>query len=300
MINKLIEKLFFSSTYFTIAIKKREDNTGHFSKKFSPIFIKPATRDEWAADPMPVEYQGRTWLFYEAVTKDHGRIEVAEINPDCTLGEPTVILSDEWHYSYPFVFRINDVWYMIPESSSQNEVRLYEAIDFPYKWEQKQVLLEGRFVDSTIISYNNNWFLLSFLFNGKDESVIPKVFSVSINDKSKEELFSLKEIEWIHYDKLKVRGAGAAFSMNSELIRPSQISQLIKYGDGIRFNKIIINQDSYTEEPICEFDATDIKAKKIWYDGLHTYSCTNAYEIIDIRCREFDVWKILKRIMRYI
>ena len=132
--NDLFGKLFVADRFFTIAIRKRTDVMAVGKRKFTPDFIIPATRENWFADPMLVEANGKTYLFYEAVLGDKGHIEVAEVKNDCTLGETKIVLQDECHYSYPFVFQYNGVWYMIPESSQDKTIRLYKSVDFPAQW----------------------------------------------------------------------------------------------------------------------------------------------------------------------
>ena len=127
MSSSLYSKLFLTSYYFTIAIRKKPQKGIIESRRFKAEYVMPATRANWCADPMLIDYESKTYLFYEAVDGNHGRIEVAEINEDCTVGEPTVLLSGECHYSYPFVFSHDGEYYMIPESSAANEVRLYKA-----------------------------------------------------------------------------------------------------------------------------------------------------------------------------
>ena len=116
MASQLLGKLFLSAHYFTIAIRRRTEANILEDACFQSEYILPAGLYDWVADPILVDHEGKTFLFYEAVKGDKGRIEVAEVQDDCTLGKRTVILEDEYHYSYPFVFRHEDVWYMIPSS----------------------------------------------------------------------------------------------------------------------------------------------------------------------------------------
>ena len=152
--NDLYSKLFVADRFFTIAIRKRHNADIIRSKQFSAKYIVYANRQKWFADPMLVDTDDKTYLFYEAVLGNKGHIEVAEVLDDCTLGDPVVILQDDCHYSYPFVFRYNDEWYMIPESSAVTEVRLYRAAAFPEKWELSTVLLHEKAVDTTVFEQN--------------------------------------------------------------------------------------------------------------------------------------------------
>ena len=63
----LFSKLFMGSYFFTIALREKTPQSIMDNRSFHAQTIMPATKDDWAADPMLVEDGKRTWLFYEAV-----------------------------------------------------------------------------------------------------------------------------------------------------------------------------------------------------------------------------------------
>ncbi|KQK13756.1 glycosyltransferase family protein 64 protein C5 isoform X2 [Brachypodium distachyon] len=85
-----------------------------------------------------------------AVSKDAG----------VTWQQLGVVLDEEWHLSYPYVFRYNNKIYMMPESSKKGDLRLYCALDFPLKWKLEKVLMEKPLVDSVIINFRGSYWLL--------------------------------------------------------------------------------------------------------------------------------------------
>ena len=287
--SNLYRKLFLSQYFFTIALCKKEKDNIVNRKKFKAEYIVPANRYDWPADPMLVDYKGKTYLFYEAVIHDKGHIEVAEVKEDCSLGKAKIILKDEGHYSYPFVFRYQDEWYMIPESSSAKEVRLYRSLKFPEKWELKHILLKERAVDTTVFEKNGEIYLHTFVTDGTSERVTPKAYRIEGLPTNPE----LLEIEWKEYDNLQVRGAGAVIQIEDKYYRPAQISQEQRYGDGLAFYEIE-SISPYIEKKKIEIMDKDLKTSGYNVDGLHTYCASEKYEAIDIRCREFDLFKVPK------
>lgn len=294
-IKRLFGKLFLSNNYFTIAIRKKTRGIVE-SNSFEAEFVKKATLKKWAADPMLVDCGDKTYLFYEAVDYIKGRIEVCRVNDDCTMSEPQIILEDECHYSYPFVFSYKDVWYMIPESSQSGEVRLYKAVEFPNRWEITEVLLNGKYVDTTVFEYDGELYLTTYETNGKTECVEPSAFRMKLDGSRTE----LEKLEWNDYDTLRVRGAGAYFAEGNKTYRPAQISSDYKYGDGIVFCSVEIDGNAYKEVPCAELKPDSIKAKKAFIDGAHTYTVSKSFEAIDIRCRDFDATKAFRRIIKQI
>ena len=290
-IRTLYQKLFLSNLYFTIALRKH--GAGITSdRKFSPDYIMPAKQSKWAADPILADHAGKTYLFYEAVENGRGHIEVSEVREDCTLSEPKVILKDNVHYSYPFVFQKDGVWYMIPETSEAREVRLYRAVDFPEKWELHTVLLRERTVDTTVFEHEGQYYLLTFLVDGMTERVSPRAYRLSWGEN-----IQMQQIAWKEFDELRVRGAGPLWHEEDRLIRPAQISQEQRYGDGLVFYSVDLS-DGYTEEPVFEMTSADLKIRGRYADGLHTYCASERFESIDIRLRDLDLKKPIKKLTR--
>lgn len=292
MSSSLYSKLFLTSYYFTIAIRKKPQKGIIESRSFKAEYIMPATRANWCADPMLIDYEDKTYLFYEAVDVDHGRIEVVEVNDDCTVGEPTILLGDECHYSYPFVFKHKDELYMIPESSAANEVRLYKAKVFPYEWELCYILLNDRAVDTTAFEQDGKTYLLTFITDGKSERVRPNAYELRFENDA-----TLTKLSWDEFDELRVRGAGGVFAEDGRQYRPAQISTEVRYGDALAFYEVNASDGSYSESFAGELTADNVSAKGVHMDGLHTYSTSEHFEAIDIRCREFDLFKVPRRIL---
>lgn len=277
------KKLFYSPYYFTIAIRKKQEQNLLEDTTFRAEFVMPADKDTWYADPILAEQDGKTFLFYEAVNHDHGRIEVAEVLEDCTLSNPAVILEDECHYSYPFVFRWQNIWYMIPESSASNQVRLYRCEDFPAKWKMVDVLLHQQSVDTTVFEISGQLYLLTYLLCPGSERVKPQAYKLALGEK-----IELTPVEWTCFDELKCRGAGPVFRAGDKPIRPAQSSEDDRYGNSVLLYEIQSCNPYYVESCVGELTSNQVTAKGVWFDGLHTYTVSDRYEAIDIRCRAFD------------
>lgn len=292
-LSDLFAKLFVTQRYFTIALRERREKSILTDTAFAPRHIVPATPGCWRADPILVDDGDKTWLFYEAVVDDHGHIEVAQVLPDCTLGKPMVVLKDECHYSYPFVFRQGDNWYMIPESSASNQVRLYRATAFPEKWELMSVLLREKAVDTTVFEKNGRLYLLTYLPDSATERVTPRAYALTLREDAAE----LSPIPWDHYDELQVRGAGPVFSEGAAQYRPAQVSREQRYGDGLVFFRID-DPEGYRETSRCHMGPEQLKIRGIYADGLHTYCRSERFEAIDIRCGTVDYFKPVKKLLR--
>lgn len=288
----MFAKLFLSGHYFTIGIRRKSDSDMIGDPGFQCDYVVPATVSEWAADPILVDHGDRTYLFYEAVTGVKGRIEVAEVREDCTLADPVVLFAGEHHYSYPFVFSCGDEWFMVPETSSQKEISLYRAVNFPYQWEKYKVLLNNiSAVDTTVFTYEGRIYLTTYQPDGVTERVVPSAYRLV-----PEENYRLIPLPWGTYDTLQCRGAGPYFSQGGKLYRPAQVSSETLYGNAVAFYEVRIDREGYHETIVSQLTPSRLKTPGKYCDGLHTYASSSRFEAIDMRCRDIDPLKIFRKI----
>ncbi|MDF0519515.1 hypothetical protein P0R31_19945 [Bradyrhizobium yuanmingense] len=114
------------------------------------------------ADPFPVTWQGRTFVFFEDL--DHrvgkGIISAIAFNDAGPVGEVMPVLDEPCHLSYPFLIEDDGELWMIPESSTRGDVALYKCTRFPDKWERYATLLSGlELADVTITRHNGLYYL---------------------------------------------------------------------------------------------------------------------------------------------
>lgn len=133
----------------------------------NPLFKAEHVTDvpaKFVADPFLVR-EGETWnLFFEVYNNDtqQGDLAVATSRNTWIWNYERVILDEPFHLSYPYVFKWQNEYYLIPESFEDNSIRLYKAADFPTKWSYVKTLVEGRdYVDNSIVFYNDRWWLFS-------------------------------------------------------------------------------------------------------------------------------------------
>lgn len=123
-------------------------------------------RADFVADPFMIPVEGKWHMFFEVMNHDgkRGQIGLA-VSPDgLSWKYERIVLDEPFHLSYPFVFQWEGRYYMLPEAGETKSVRLYEAVNFPYRWKLKSLLLEGYpFLDASVIRYNGTWWLFASL-----------------------------------------------------------------------------------------------------------------------------------------
>ena len=118
----------------------------------------------FVADPFLIHENNIYYMFFEVLNTNtsQGDIGLAISNDGFNWTYKQIILDEEFHLSYPCVFKWKNDYYMIPETYQAESVRLYKSDNFPYNWTFVKTLLEGRdFLDNTIFHYNNTWWLFT-------------------------------------------------------------------------------------------------------------------------------------------
>ncbi len=117
----------------------------------------------FVADPFLFREEGVWYMFFEVMNSlsKHGDIGLATSKDGKVWRYERIVLNEEYHLSYPYLFKHDGVIYMIPESATANQLNLYRAVNFPYQWECAATLLEGQFGDHGIVFYRNIWFLFA-------------------------------------------------------------------------------------------------------------------------------------------
>lgn len=247
------------------------------------------SKNIWYADPFLAEDHSKNYIFCEAYlnNKEKGCIAVWEIGDQ---NPPSIIIENDYHMSFPCVFQINNNWYMIPETSENKSLELYQAIQFPYKWRKSKILLEGKkLVDSVLYEEDKQYFILSY-----DPILFELlIFSFEIDKLSITQIYSHK------YQDNAGRPAGKLFRWNMDIIRPSQDCRTC-YGKNIIFYKLDpLSSGRFDEVYIKDFDRESINVdgnRNI--DRIHTYNSNQSYEVIDYAVSYFDLFKRLKILRR--
>ena len=245
------------------------------SQGYAPL-IPPAGLS-WA-DPFLVAEGDRTFVFYErwgAPDRSHGVIEVMEIGAAGAPSPPRVVLERDYHLSYPFVFRDNSEWFMIPESGANGTIELYRAAKFPYKWELDQVLIDGvNAQDATVLVRDGVWWLFTTIngAGGGDRDELSIFMSDDLRGKWKPH-----PLNPVVSDVRHARPAGPIFEYEGRLIRPSQDCSE-RYGGAIVFREIeTLSRSEYSER-------TAAVQRPDWLPnliGCHHYSHTAGWEMTD-------------------
>lgn len=118
----------------------------------------------FVADPFMVRENGIWYMFFEVKNRrsDQGDIGLAVSKDGLNWNYRQIVLDESFHLSYPYVFKWENDYYMIPESSQDKSIRLYKAENFPTNWVFVKKILSGQsYNDSSVVYFNNLWWLFT-------------------------------------------------------------------------------------------------------------------------------------------
>ena len=216
--------------------------------------INKIDKKSYYADPFIYDYHNTIYVFYEKFNYDKnlGEIYCSKLIDNNLIQEKKINLDNNKHYSYPYIFDFNDEIFMIPETSSQNELQIWKCINFPYKWKFFHKLLIGKkVIDSSIlIDKNKKIWLFTNIDEGYFEDHVSCLYIFYLGDSLKNEPVSHIQNP-VKIDCSSSRGAGQIYFENKSLIRPSQINIKGVYGYGLNINYIeSLNLNVFSEKTL--------------------------------------------------
>ena len=201
----------------------------------------------FVADPFLIQEQGTFYLFFEALGVDRGVIGLATSADGLHWRYERIVLEEPFHLSYPNVFKWKDDYYLVPESSAVNSVRLYKATHFPDGWQfVKQIITDRALVDSTVLTHQG----LLWLFSSSRDSQNLYLFYA---DRPEGPWREHPGSPIVRGNGRDARPAGNILDTGERLIRFSQDSEEYgeKYGKAVRgFEIMTLTREEYRERPL--------------------------------------------------
>lgn len=277
-------------------LRKNEVVKRIFCEKES-VFKEPKTI---LADPFLFVYKGILYLFYEDKEMNkNGVISMIYTKDLKNWSEPIVVLKENCHLSYPWVFEKNDHIYMIPETCGLKEIRLYEATSDLATFKFVKTILHDdtdhnngfSFSDSSIYEKDGFFYLMTSVNDGQ-KNILKLFVSDRLDGEYKEHPQSP-----ICVNNQYSRNAGCLFTYENKLYRVAQDCEK-RYGDNVNLLEIKeMNSEEYQEVMV---KSNIIPTDSAFYkEGGHQFNIVlykNNY-LVATDAKEYHYF-ILYRIMR--
>jgi hypothetical protein len=197
----------------------------------------------FVADPFMIAVN--PWfLFFEVMRADERRGEIGLASSENGLEweYKQIVLREDFHLSYPYVFEWQNAYYMIPETLGANAVCLYRADEFPLRWSLQAKLIAGQCADPSIIRSHDLWWLF-FCSTPYQHDTLRLYFAEELTGPWREHPRS----PIVRTDRCRARPAGRVLALNDKLIRFAQ-DCVPEYGTRVRaFDILYLTSNSYAE-----------------------------------------------------
>ena len=206
----------------------------------------------YLADPFILKEGAETYCFVEDYDWSKGKGSIAAYQ--ISSGDPInlgIVLEESFHLSFPYIFKHESKIYMLPESSDNMDIRIYESVEFPTKWKLKTIIKENvSAADSMIFSRNGMWWLFSNInpIGGRDYC---SELSIFYTDNPIDGEWMPHEKNPVIFDPSSARNGGMVLD-NDSLYRVGQIQTFGMYGGGgVSINQIVeLTPSSYKEQSV--------------------------------------------------
>ena len=225
------------------------------------------------------------FLFFEDYDYATGKAHISYV----TLGsngpsEPAVALARPYHLSYPLVFAHEGRILMIPETSGNRSIELYEATAFPGGWQLRSVLVPNvNASDATVFRRDGRWWMFAAVVEHDSSSW--DTASVFWAD-AVEGPWHSHPMNPVKYDVFSSRPAGALIETGGRLFRPTQDCSN-GYGSALTWCEVMeLSETGFSERLIAHQSCPAGSG----CSGPHSYSRNAAYEAVDFkRSRAFKL-----------
>ncbi|WP_189009886.1 glucosamine inositolphosphorylceramide transferase family protein [Paenibacillus marchantiophytorum] len=218
---------------------------------------------EFVADPFIIQHNLKYYLFFEVFNKGSARGEIGvAISEDGDKWEyQQIVLREKYHLSYPQVFVIGEEIYMLPETTGADRVLLYKAKKFPTEWEIDCELFPGRYLDPSIVKYEEKW----WIFAGSEGGNLHLFHS----DHLQGPWMQHTQSPMITNDKRITRPGGRLIACGNQLYRYTQDGSQY-YGSSVRLFKINkLSEFEYDDEEVSLILHGTNKESDWRKDGMH-------------------------------
>lgn len=237
---------------------------------------RPKGSQRYVADPFGCRVDGDATVLVEDFdhTTRHGTLSAYRLDSSGRFRGPLPVKTLGVHTSYPYLVRVADDWWCIPETSAAADVRAYEFDPTHLTLDEVRVLLtDVALADPTVFHWEDRWWLF-----GTDRTR-------GANTHLRAWWADHPTAEWrphavdpLAIDIQRSRGAGTPFVHEGALYRPTQDCSR-SYGGAVMLNRVNeLTPTRFREEPVAVVRPHPGSG---YPDGVHTLSGMGDMTLVD-------------------
>lgn len=245
-------------------------------------WVKKRFTDRWFADPFILDVtENEIVVLAEEYCYEvrRGRIARLVIDRKTYIEKAFEVIMDiSTHLSFPFIFRLKDRIYILPENSASGSSTIYEYDDASRSVKLLHHYSDEPFTDATVFKMDSR----SYLFTTKLPD--PNSYTVKIYSFDDVALKVSEQIDSVNFPIRCGRNAGEVFSIKGQLYRPAQDCTL-RYGHGVVLQRINYENGKWDFETINSLYPTTFR----YNQGLHTFNHYKGIVVIDARGYRYPI-----------
>lgn len=214
-------------------------------------------KGRFLADPFVAICGNQTVMFVEDYhySTRRGAISAVRISPDGSYEILPDIISEDFHLSFPYIFKYGDTLYMVPESYYANSIRLYKCVTFPDHWEYMYDIMRGvNAFDTMVFEHSGRWWLLTTIAPIGSREQMTQLYLFSASEPLSQ--------DWQPHPKNPVcisldfkRNGGLLRDVDGTIFRVRQKQGFNRYGSMISIARITrLDMECYEETTYCEVE----------------------------------------------
>ena len=292
-LQKIIDKLYIKQWSIGIAQMEVHDLIRNQTKNLKFKWLPIENKNKFYADPFIFKSGINEYsiLFEEYDYRtQYGKISMGTLNRKFEVIDTKTVIDTKSHLSYPAIFIQNGEMYVFPESSKSGKLSVYQYDFKTNNLVYKKDIINLPLIDSTILKYNNKYWIFSTML---DNSIKQKLY-IHYSD-------SLMGPYFPHFQnpvKNNINGsrpAGNLIEVDGILYRPAQNSDKY-YGSSITIYKIIyLDENKFIEENYMTITSDESDRFNI---GVHTFNHIDDLIVVDGLTRIFLPFTQLSTFLR--
>lgn len=213
----------------------------------NPVLTRESVTDvpaRFVADPFMIKVDETWHMFFEVMNQrsEKGEIGLATSTDGLTWNYKQIVLTEDFHLSYPSVFEWQTDFYMIPETVKPGMVGLYKAQTFPTRWSLVGSMLRVPGADPSVFRYADRWWMFTCSTPFAHDALRLYFADDLIGPWTEHPASPIVES-----DKRIARPAGRVMVANGSVTRFAQ-DCLIRYGNSVRAFEIVeLTTTNYVE-----------------------------------------------------
>jgi hypothetical protein len=205
-----------------------------------------------------------------AFDDNYGNISIMTLDQNLNVVDQKILLDTGSHLSYPFIFIENEKKYVFPEAARSGVLTCYEFDSAKKSLYFLKEIINLPLLDSTILKYNNKYWLFGTLNNAQDGYILHVYFSDNLLGP-----YIAHPANPIKKGLDGTRSAGHFIEVDGSLYRPTQ-NCANAYGESITINKLtVLNESEISEETYMNINIDDNNWKN---HGIHTIHTLNSLD----------------------